>query len=264
MAYNKDTGMYEGYIYKIYNDVNDKVYIGQTRTTIESRWSNHINTAEKEYRTSVLYKAIKKHGIQNFHIQEILKVQNESKDILILELNELEKMYIKKYQTLTVQNGYNIENGGVVKENRYKKVHKYSLDGELVCTYESIQEASKCMNCNNQGIIDVCKGRKQHFKGFVWRYENDSFYKYCVDFPLDNNVDSAIQHKFSYKKVNCYTKDNNYICTYDSLEDARKAVGLKNSYNITNVCQKRRNYAGGYKWFYSDDSEQPDKSKIIS
>ena len=51
---------------------------------------------------------------------------------------------------------------------------------------------------------------------------------------------------------------------YLSLEDAKNAVGLKNSYNITNVCQKRRNKAGGYKWFYANDPEQPDKTKIIA
>ena len=30
MAYNQETGLYEGFIYKITNDINDKVYIGQT------------------------------------------------------------------------------------------------------------------------------------------------------------------------------------------------------------------------------------------
>lgn len=37
MAYNKETGMWEGYIYKIWNDINDKIYIGQTYSTIKER-----------------------------------------------------------------------------------------------------------------------------------------------------------------------------------------------------------------------------------
>lgn len=32
--YNKETGMYEGYIYQIYNPFNMKSYIGQTTRTI--------------------------------------------------------------------------------------------------------------------------------------------------------------------------------------------------------------------------------------
>ena len=34
-----------GYIYKITNRVNNKVYIGQTRRTIEIRWKQHIKAA---------------------------------------------------------------------------------------------------------------------------------------------------------------------------------------------------------------------------
>jgi len=31
-----------GYIYKIINNVNNKIYIGQTSRSIESRWKEHI------------------------------------------------------------------------------------------------------------------------------------------------------------------------------------------------------------------------------
>ena len=31
-----------GYIYKIINDINDKIYIGQTIRTIEERWKEHL------------------------------------------------------------------------------------------------------------------------------------------------------------------------------------------------------------------------------
>lgn len=34
MSFNKDTGMYEGYIYLITNKVNGKGYIGQTNRTV--------------------------------------------------------------------------------------------------------------------------------------------------------------------------------------------------------------------------------------
>lgn len=34
MSYNKEIEMYEGYIYKITNSIKNKLYIGQTITTI--------------------------------------------------------------------------------------------------------------------------------------------------------------------------------------------------------------------------------------
>ena len=50
-----------GYIYKIVNDINDKIYIGQTNRTIQERWKEHKLDAQarlKEKRP--LYSAIRK------------------------------------------------------------------------------------------------------------------------------------------------------------------------------------------------------------
>lgn len=38
-----------GYIYKITNNINGKVYIGQTTRTIEKRFNEHKDSAEKGY-----------------------------------------------------------------------------------------------------------------------------------------------------------------------------------------------------------------------
>lgn len=44
MAYNKETGMYEGWIYIILNDIDPElVYIGQTSNTPEKRWVGHCH-----------------------------------------------------------------------------------------------------------------------------------------------------------------------------------------------------------------------------
>ena len=46
---------------KITNDINNKIYIGQTVNTIEKRWRQHKCNSTKEYFSQVvLYKAINK------------------------------------------------------------------------------------------------------------------------------------------------------------------------------------------------------------
>ena len=63
LSYNKEPGMYEGYIYLITNKINNKKYIGQTTRTIKIRISDHFSNLYKNY---AITNAIKKYGKENF------------------------------------------------------------------------------------------------------------------------------------------------------------------------------------------------------
>lgn len=74
-----------GYIYKITNNINSKVYIGQTIGTIEKRFNEHKRAAIKGCHYA-LHRAIKKYGIDNFSVEEIELLRNlyqEKEKILI-------------------------------------------------------------------------------------------------------------------------------------------------------------------------------------
>ena len=55
-----------GYIYKIVNKINNKVYIGQTTRTIDIRWKQHLNNIN--HVDTHLYRAMKNYGPENFSI----------------------------------------------------------------------------------------------------------------------------------------------------------------------------------------------------
>ena len=58
-----------GYIYKITNDINDKVYIGKTCLTIEERFKQHCSDSKKNRcEKRPLYAAMNKYGIEHFHV----------------------------------------------------------------------------------------------------------------------------------------------------------------------------------------------------
>lgn len=87
------------YVYKITNLINNKVYIGQSNNPIR-RFKEHINGYNY---TSLISQAIKKYGENNFYL-----------DILYYgeDYNNKEKFFIKKYETLNHNKGYNIMEGG--------------------------------------------------------------------------------------------------------------------------------------------------------
>ena len=94
------------YIYKISNNQNKHLYIGQTRIDVNQRWRDHcrvaINPESPEYNFP-LHRAIRKYGENNFIIEELEECPDDI-------LNDREIYWIK---TLNSYNkGYNAALGG--------------------------------------------------------------------------------------------------------------------------------------------------------
>lgn len=51
-----------------------------------------------------------------------------------------------------------------------KKVAQYSIDGELIKTWDSIIDASKKLNINRCCIGDCARGKQRTSGGYVWKY----------------------------------------------------------------------------------------------
>lgn len=93
----------KGFIYIIKNTINNKVYIGQTRTSIDQRWKEHIRHAS--YGDQIINRAMNKYGVTNFYI-EVLECCS------IEELDTREVYYIDKFDSTNKSKGYNVSIGG--------------------------------------------------------------------------------------------------------------------------------------------------------
>lgn len=87
------------YIYKITNQINGKVYIGQSIKSIKERFKRHINDAMNNILDTHFARAIRKYGADVFLLELIDEAENQE------ELNEKEKYYIQKYNS--INEGYN-------------------------------------------------------------------------------------------------------------------------------------------------------------
>lgn len=92
----------KGLIYIIRNNINNKVYIGQTTRTMETRFKQHIYDSNKL--NTHIYKAMRKYGVDNFYVELI------EDNIPSEELDNKEVMYIKNFDSY--YNGYNSTLGG--------------------------------------------------------------------------------------------------------------------------------------------------------
>ena len=89
-----------GHIYLITCLVNQKKYIGQTIHEVSRRYTNHWS--DSKYSDTVLYRAFKKYGRENFAVEEICTAERD-------HLNALEAYYAEQYETYVWDNnpGYN-------------------------------------------------------------------------------------------------------------------------------------------------------------
>lgn len=94
-----------GYVYVITNIVNGKRYVGQTISSIKSRWRQHKHEAKSGSRYAI-HAAIRKYGPENFTITCLERI-NGGKP----ELNFAERKHIAENQSLSPF-GYNLTEGG--------------------------------------------------------------------------------------------------------------------------------------------------------
>ena len=89
-------------IYRIYNTITTKSYIGQTVCSLKKRWSEHIRDSKRaDYKFS---RALRKYSKESWNVE----VLEEIFDLNLL--NEREEYWIVKYNS--IKNGYNSMSSG--------------------------------------------------------------------------------------------------------------------------------------------------------
>lgn len=119
-----------GLIYKYTNLTNEKIYIGQTKQTMELRHRKHISQLSDD---TYFHRAIKKYGINNFKYEII---EDNIPDEL---LDTKEIYYIDKYNSFYIYGiGYNLTKGG-----QLGSYHQILLDEEVLEIKKLLKNTSK-------------------------------------------------------------------------------------------------------------------------
>lgn len=221
-------------IYK-YTSPSGGVYIGQTnkknvheRALVNGKGYLNFDKETGKYLQAGIANAILKYGFDNFQ-KEIL-FEGLTSD----EADKKEIELIAYYK----QHGecYNIASGGKgVPGTKFTKIKQYNFNGELVGTWDSVEEAALWLgNKKYQANISACcKGRKHRAYGYIWRYFDDN----SEVIPIEPYREKVCQ----------FTKYGEYIATYNTIAEAGRMTGIGES-AISNALKNRVKTSGGYVW----------------
>lgn len=271
-----------GFIYRLYNKVSNKSYIGQTSRTVQARWYDHVYR-EKNFQTK-LARAIRKYKITDWDVQTLETCNNDL-------LNQRERYWIKYYDSFN--NGYNCTLGGEgcirldyesiteqasnnIDIYTISKLHntspqtiKYILNAnnisyetkpfrepipiemidiitlQTVATFPSITAAAQYQKGWSTSTICAALNNRRHSAyGYYWKKvgENKQF---------NHNV---IPHKH---KIIQYDTQGNKLQQFESIAAANRALGKpSNHHSIGNCLAGHTKTALGFIWRSSSQSEE--------
>jgi hypothetical protein len=214
-------------VYKL-NFPNGKSYIGQTKKDPSVRFNQHKSNIKKDLKRPIIEAMRKFKDLVNIEILEINLSQNES--------DFLEKYYIKFYDSLIDNNGYNLSPGG------------------------------------NSGSIMSIEGKKRHKEKMKKHYNNPEYVKKITKHLVDRKLNDPDYYKKQKECVDVYfSKTENrekhslvkggqpFVCVETGEVFISQAIGgekLKvHSQNIYKVLKNKRKSCGGFTFEYIKKGE---------
>ena len=215
-----------GWIYKIVNQINWKMYIGKTEHDNPfKRWEEHLRDYKRpRCEKRPLYDAMKKYGVENFIFEPIGQFENGQ------VLCDKEKEYIALYRTYVGFkdcNGYNATLGGDGKSYlnlNDKEVISYHLNNGSV-----IGKTSKYFGCDEKSIAKILNNYDVDWLDFDDVIRKKFLLNYGGLVQLDRDCTRIIQI---------------FDCPMDVREKYKdyKKTSLKNAYILGHGTNRYKNY----------------------
>ena len=171
------------YIYKIINDINNKVYVGKTEFSIEKRFKEHCSDAFRDRNEKrPLYAAMRKYGIEHFKIELIEETENPE---------EREIYWIGYFNGYT--QGYNATKGG---------------DGKKLYDHEAIVSRLKehPYPCDVAEEFGCCRNLV---------YDLSKKYNIQIKYKSNERMKEALR-----KTISAYTKQGEFVKRFSSTVEA--------------------------------------------
>lgn len=266
-----------GYIYKITNTVNNKVYIGQTKQDPDKRWSGHKGAIKSGKGCPCLQKAFNKYGEDKFKFEVLIICFDEARF-------ELEKYYIKKFNAFG-ENGYNSNEGGeqggnfkgkhhkpeLIERLRQLNIERYKNPENRKMLADKVKEGMTKINLSEKIRAAMTKKREAGiplFKNrvctrtgnYILSEETKEKIRNSINKLYANNTINKenLRRKISQsaikrigRPINQYTLDGMYISSYCYIKEAGDKTGIGRVAIQAHLLGYSKS-SGGFIWKYAD------------
>lgn len=245
-------------IYKIISPSN-KIYIGQSRT-LEIRFKTYKRLGCKNQKK--LYNSLIKYGFNNHKIS-IIKLLDENVSQEVLDDYKIKFVcYFEKlgFEMLNLRSG---GKGGKMSEETKSKIGKsnskaitqFDLDGNVIQTWKSSIECSKCLKIHVSSIRNCSNGVIKSSGGFMFKVglftsKISSFYELYNQKPIIRGLKKNIKQPIIEKPIYQYDTFGNFIKEWKTLNEIVQELNI-NKMSIKSVCKSKARSAGGYIWKYN-------------
>lgn len=226
-----------GEIYKITNLINNKMYVGQTRSHYlnknkyrpfgyNKRFKSHISESSSisKYKScKYLNNAFNKYGTENFICELITTCE-------LSELDNYEVKYISELNT-RYPHGYNLTNGG--QKCGFEKGKKVSIEAikpekNIEKKYSRTNETKELISKRIKEYKSDINVRKAEMKRTQRIHSINRFDKFKNEFIDESNIDRYIlvinnnTLNYKYIRVTINKKRTTFVGQYEDIEDIKQ------------------------------------------
>ena len=169
-------------VYKLTNTDNGKIYVGQTRFSVEKRFKEHAKAP------TLIGDAIRKYGEEQFLIEVLENCETRE------EAYELEIFFIAKFDCMA-PNGYNLTKGGI----HYPQFESENGDDRVIVYRSALANLARTAPLNAWKVFGALSSKQEFDKGI-------KITKKAVSDEFSMSYDNVIRG-FNWLKENNYIKE---------------------------------------------------------
>lgn len=277
--------MRTGLIYKIENTLNNKVYVGQTITSLNERWSGH--KCDSKRRNTPLYSSINKHRDE---LEIVFKISILEDNVPYEELDNKEVYWISTLNSL-YPSGYNLKDGGqsyITDNERIKMSERvkgennpmYGMYGELNHFFgQKHSEETKLLLSEIASVREFSEETRAKI-GVSTKLRHEQFGHPMLNKNHTDEAKEKISEAMKGRIISDETRErmsknharrqsvfmndknsNAKLLEFDSMKLATNWLKENTKYDkaksseISMVCSGKKKSAYGFKWVYSEGVE---------